>query len=164
MAFLEFVASLTFKDWIILASFVLGIGNLTWTLYRDGWRDRAKLRVSVTEATAHNAPDEDRPLEIVIIAAVNVGRRTVIVDNWLYKKKGEKHLCWLVPNWDHPLSERFDKVPKELKEGQMFQTFILVDTWDDYPRRSSIKWFAVTDTLNRSWKSKKYPLRERKTT
>lgn len=159
MTFPEFMASLAFRDWVLFAAFALSVGNLLWILYRDVLRERARLRVTVKEAfVSESNPDENDPARIIIISAVNVGRRTVTVENWLYKRKGEKFYCWLMPNWDHPLSPGFDKVPKELKEGQKFQTFISTDSWDDYSRRSSIKWFAITDTLNRSWKSKRYPL------
>jgi hypothetical protein len=145
---------------IAVAAFPLAALDSAWTVYRD-LLDRHKITVTVVESRPYPLAGPLPTSEadpIVIVSAINAGRRPVTITGFHFKKANSPEHALLLADPRDPMSRCFDDLPKELQQGQTARQFIPSKNLEG----AEIECFYVVDTLNRQWRSAPFPLRRQR--
>ncbi|MCK4340409.1 MAG: hypothetical protein KAY37_01635 [Phycisphaerae bacterium] len=145
--------------WVAVAAFGLSIVNTVWNIRRD-MRDKGAMRVVAAlyhVVTPDNPREEEFEREWLVVTATNVGTRPVTVKGFYGVINAKKHFL-LMPSNETCEERMSTPMPQELCEGQSARCIVPPTVVE----KENVKYFFVTDTHDRDWKSRQNPLRAAK--
>ena len=143
---------------------VIAVGGLVIALISFGWNvylhttKRPKIKVTASIMRMHPTPtglSEDA--KVLLLEAVNLRSRPVTIKGFcgeLCKPEDGKAHIWI--RGSKELAQYASTLPRQVKEGDVAQLFVLVDAINDM---SNVKFFFASDTTGKDWYSRKHPLR-----
>ena len=99
-----------------MGGILIALGNVGWTLYQQGFRDRARLRMELTHSIrAHPISGEPGPW-LLMLDAANVGRRPITISTGGLACPDGKTLVFT--------AESNPPLPARLEEGQSVSIWV----------------------------------------
>jgi hypothetical protein len=117
-----------------IIAIVLSVVTLAWNVYKDGFRDRAKVKVTVgfRNSIGNGIHEKD----IIVFTITNTGGKKVMITN--VTMKGSKETSYVVTD---------DRIPAKLEPGDWHMTMLKDYGGMDLPLRR----MSAHDSLGRSW-------------